>query len=172
MDIPSNTFPDCNGNYASTEVHTWHNSTTTGSPKFDMYKGTQLSVNTYFAQLEKKTGLCAPYKLAHAVLRTAHLDETIRHYEMLLNARMVFDQRPYGAAITYDEEHHRLAFVAVPELADKSAGEGLRVADATGAVGVDFAVAPGLEKQQIVNISHFDIGSCVAPAPAHPAGLA
>jgi catechol 2,3-dioxygenase-like lactoylglutathione lyase family enzyme len=87
----------------------------------------------------------APYKLAHAVLRTAHLDETIRHYEMLLNARMVFDQRPYGAAITYDEEHHRLAFVAVPELADKSAGEGLRVADESGAVGLDVAVAPGLE---------------------------
>ncbi|MDT5202158.1 MAG: hypothetical protein QOH34_3680, partial [Mycobacterium sp.] len=87
----------------------------------------------------------APYKLAHAVLRTAHLDETIRHYELLLNAHMVFDQRPYGAAITYDEEHHRLAFVAVPELANKSAGEGLRVADATGAVGVHVAVAPGLE---------------------------
>jgi catechol 2,3-dioxygenase-like lactoylglutathione lyase family enzyme len=85
----------------------------------------------------------APYKLAHAVLRTGHLDETIRHYELLLNARMVFDQRPNGAAITYDEEHHRLAFVAVPAAADD--GEGVRVADATGAVGLDFSVVPGLE---------------------------
>ncbi len=67
MNIPSNTFPDCDGNYASSEVHTWHNSTTTGSPKFDMYKGTQLSVNTYFAQLERKTGLCEPYALAKAM---------------------------------------------------------------------------------------------------------
>jgi catechol 2,3-dioxygenase-like lactoylglutathione lyase family enzyme len=87
----------------------------------------------------------SPYKLAHAVLRTAHLEETIRHYQVLLNARMVFDQLPYGAAITYDEEHHRLAFVAVPELADKSAGEGIHVADESGAVGLDVTVAPGLE---------------------------
>src|ERR1700738_2772891 len=91
------------------------------------------------------TAPVAPYKLAHAVLRTAHLDETIRHYQLLLNARMVFDQRPYGAAITYDEEHPCLAFVAVPELAEKRAGEGVRVADATGPVGVDVAIAPGLE---------------------------
>ena len=41
--------------------------TTTGSRKFDMYKGTQLSVNTYFAQLESKTGLCKPYALAKAM---------------------------------------------------------------------------------------------------------
>ena len=67
MDIPSNTFPDCKGNYASTEVHTWHNSTTKSTQRFDMYKGTQLSVNTYFAQLERKTGLCLPYALAKAM---------------------------------------------------------------------------------------------------------
>ena len=67
MNIPSNTFPDCEGNYASSEVHTWHNSTTKGSPKFDMTKGTRLSVNTYFAQLERKTGLCEPYALAKAM---------------------------------------------------------------------------------------------------------
>ena len=91
------------------------------------------------------TAPVSPYKLAHAVLRTAHLDETIRHYELLLNARMVFDQRPYGAAITYDEEHHRLAFVAVPASADDGAGESVRVADADGAVGLDVSVAPGLE---------------------------
>jgi catechol 2,3-dioxygenase-like lactoylglutathione lyase family enzyme len=91
------------------------------------------------------TAPVSPYKLAHAVLRTAHLDETIRHYELLLNARMVFDQRPYGAALTYDEEHHRLAFVAVPAPADDGAGEGIRVAGADGAVGLDVSVAPGLE---------------------------
>jgi catechol 2,3-dioxygenase-like lactoylglutathione lyase family enzyme len=91
------------------------------------------------------TAPVSPYKLAHAVLRTAHLDETIRHYQVLLNARMVFDQRPGGAAVTYDEEHHRLAFIAVPALAETNAAEGVRAADATGAVGLDFSVAPGLE---------------------------
>jgi membrane peptidoglycan carboxypeptidase len=67
MNIPSNTFPDCDGYYGSSEVHTWHNSTTSGSPRFDMVKGTRLSVNTYFAQLERKTGLCEPYALAKAM---------------------------------------------------------------------------------------------------------
>ena len=33
----------------------------------NMYSGAQLSVNTYFAQLERKTGLCEPYALAKAM---------------------------------------------------------------------------------------------------------
>jgi membrane peptidoglycan carboxypeptidase len=65
--IPNGSYPDCDGNYPASDTHTWHNSTTTGSPRFDMYKGTQLSVNTYFAQLERKTGLCEPYALARAM---------------------------------------------------------------------------------------------------------
>ena len=32
-----------------------------------MYSGSQLSVNTFFAQLERKTGLCEPYALAKAM---------------------------------------------------------------------------------------------------------
>jgi catechol-2,3-dioxygenase len=88
----------------------------------------------------------SPYKLSHAVLRTAHLDETIHHYELLLNARMVFDQRPRGAALTYDEEHHRLALIAVPAApADQGTGDEFRVADASDAVGLDVSATPGLE---------------------------
>ena len=34
---------------------------------FNMVNGTRQSVNTYFAQLEKKTGLCEPYALAKAM---------------------------------------------------------------------------------------------------------
>jgi catechol 2,3-dioxygenase-like lactoylglutathione lyase family enzyme len=88
----------------------------------------------------------SPYKLSHAVLRTAHLDETIHHYELLLNARMVFDQRPHGAALTYDEEHHRIALVAVPAApADHGMGDQFRVADASDAVGLALSATPGLE---------------------------
>ncbi|HEX2896345.1 MAG TPA: transglycosylase domain-containing protein [Marmoricola sp.] len=65
LDIPSNEFMDCNGPYSNTAVWSVHNSTSSGN--FDMYKGTQLSVNTYFAQLEKKTGLCKPFQLAQAM---------------------------------------------------------------------------------------------------------
>ncbi len=65
MSIPSNTFPDCDGYYGSSEVHDWHNSTDSG--RMNMYTGAQLSVNTFFAQLERKTGLCEPYALARAM---------------------------------------------------------------------------------------------------------
>jgi membrane peptidoglycan carboxypeptidase len=65
MSIPNNTFPDCDGMYAATDVHEWHNSTNSG--RMNMYSGAQQSVNTYFAQLERKTGLCEPYSLAKAM---------------------------------------------------------------------------------------------------------
>ncbi|MDQ1425005.1 MAG: hypothetical protein QOD72_2503 [Acidimicrobiaceae bacterium] len=91
----------------------------------------------------------APYKLAHAVLRTAHLDESIAYYRALLSARVVFEQRPFGAGLTYDEEHHRIALLAVPEAVPSDVGTvpGMTVADANGAdlSAVTFAAAPGLE---------------------------
>ncbi len=39
-----------------------HNSTDSGL--MNMYTGTQLSVNTFYAQLEARTGVCEPYRLA------------------------------------------------------------------------------------------------------------
>ncbi len=62
MDIPQNEFMTCNGPYPVRAP--WSVSNSTGSGTFNMYRGTQHSVNTYFAQLEKKTGLCKPYDLA------------------------------------------------------------------------------------------------------------
>jgi len=41
------------------------NSTSSGN--MNMYSGTRLSVNTYYMQLEQKTGVCAPYQLAQAM---------------------------------------------------------------------------------------------------------
>jgi membrane peptidoglycan carboxypeptidase len=63
--IPQNEFADCNGQYPSTQLWEPHNSTKNGF--FNMYQGAQLSVNTYFAQLEKKTGLCKPFALARSM---------------------------------------------------------------------------------------------------------
>ena len=62
LSIPQNDFQDCNGPYPVYAPYPVHNSTKSGT--FDMYVGTQESVNTYFAQLEQKTGLCRPYDLA------------------------------------------------------------------------------------------------------------
>ena len=55
-------YRTCTGNYPSTETFTFHNSTDSGNK--DMYSGMQESVNTFFVQLEKMTGLCAPWELA------------------------------------------------------------------------------------------------------------
>jgi catechol 2,3-dioxygenase-like lactoylglutathione lyase family enzyme len=92
----------------------------------------------------------SPYKFAHAVLRTAHLEEAIRYYQTLLNARIVADHSPFSAGLTYDEEHHRLALIAVPDApaVDHGTIEGMQhVADANGAdlTDIAFSAAPGLE---------------------------
>ena len=56
-------YPTCGGhNFFSTDV--WEPENSTDSGTFNLYTGTQLSVNTFFAQLEKQTGLCEPYRLA------------------------------------------------------------------------------------------------------------
>jgi membrane peptidoglycan carboxypeptidase len=60
--IPQNEFRTCNGPYTSFDTWDPHNSTGNGTKT--MYTGMQESVNTYFAQLERATGLCMPYQLA------------------------------------------------------------------------------------------------------------
>ncbi len=42
----------------------WPVGNSTGSGTFDLYEGTQQSVNTFFAELEARTGLCEPVTLA------------------------------------------------------------------------------------------------------------
>jgi membrane peptidoglycan carboxypeptidase len=67
MSIPQNDFETCDGPYPVYSPWVVHNSTGFGVRSFDMYGGTQQSVNTYFAQLEKKTGLCKPYAMARSM---------------------------------------------------------------------------------------------------------
>lgn len=63
--LAENTFRTCDGFYQSTG--TWPPSNSTGAGTYDLYTGTRNSVNTFFAQLEQKTGLCEPYKLAKSM---------------------------------------------------------------------------------------------------------
>lgn len=62
LTLANSSFEDCNGPFASSDSHTWHNST--GSGTFDLYSGTQQSVNTFYAQLFRDTGMCEPWNLA------------------------------------------------------------------------------------------------------------
>ncbi|MEP7090600.1 MAG: transglycosylase domain-containing protein, partial [Nocardioidaceae bacterium] len=62
LSIPESNFRTCNGHLLSAD--TWSPQNSTGAGTFDLYSGTQLSVNTFFAQLEERTGLCKPVTLA------------------------------------------------------------------------------------------------------------
>lgn len=65
MDIPDGNFTTCDGPYYGSG--SWPVSNSTGSGSFNLYTGTQMSVNTFFAQLEERTGMCEPLALADAM---------------------------------------------------------------------------------------------------------
>ena len=60
--LPNNRFKTCDGYLRSSDV--WQPQNSTGSGTFNLYTGAQRSVNTFFAQLEQRTGLCQPVRLA------------------------------------------------------------------------------------------------------------
>ncbi len=60
--LPVDRFRGCHGRLTSDKV--WTPSNSTGSGLFDLRTGTRRSVNTFFAQLELRTGICGPYRLA------------------------------------------------------------------------------------------------------------
>lgn len=63
MTLSDSAFDTCGGGryYGSGE---WNVANSTGEGTYNMYSGTQKSVNTFYAQLEAETGLCEPWKLA------------------------------------------------------------------------------------------------------------
>ncbi|NUS52828.1 MAG: PASTA domain-containing protein, partial [Nocardioidaceae bacterium] len=65
ISIPLHSFRGCTGYLQGT--NSWSPENSTGAGTFNLYTGTQQSVNTFFAQLEVRTGLCKPAKLAKAM---------------------------------------------------------------------------------------------------------
>ena len=65
----------------------------------------------------RERGRVAPIKLAHVVRRTSRFDEMLAWYRTLLEAEIVYSN-PMLAFLTYDEEHHRIAILAMPGLVD------------------------------------------------------
>jgi catechol-2,3-dioxygenase len=57
----------------------------------------------------------SPSLFAPFVLRTADREPLKKWYMTVLNARLVFENE-YIAFVTYDDEHHRVAFVQIPGL--------------------------------------------------------
>lgn len=55
--------------------------------------------------------MAAPVKLAHVVFKTGRLKEMVQWYCNVLEGRVVY-ANDMLAFVTYDDEHHRVAFVA------------------------------------------------------------
>lgn len=68
--------------------------------------------------MEKHT---PPAKLAHFVVRTSRYREVVDYYKDLLCAHQSF-ANDVLTFLTYDDEHHRIAVLHVPALADQQAG--------------------------------------------------
>lgn len=61
----------------------------------------------------------SPYKLSHVAIQTARFAEVRDWYATVLDAHVVFDNGKI-ALLTYDDEHHRIAIIHGPRLADRS----------------------------------------------------
>ncbi|WP_159083491.1 transglycosylase domain-containing protein [Nocardioides terrigena] len=94
MEIPDSEFETCNGPYIGDGG--WNVSNSTGEGTYDLYSGTQKSVNTFFAQLEARTGMCEPLELAEQMGIT--LPETQKVPSWILG---VSDSNPLTMAEAY-----------------------------------------------------------------------
>jgi catechol-2,3-dioxygenase len=68
--------------------------------------------------------MASPKKLSHIVLQTNRRQEMVDWYSAVLGAEVLYDN-PHICFISYDEEHHRVAFLDPGPLAernDKAAG--------------------------------------------------
>ncbi len=54
--------------------------------------------------------MAKPVKFAHVVYQTRRFDEMVEWYQMVFEAKVVH-QNPALAFLTYDDEHHRFAFI-------------------------------------------------------------
>ena len=63
----------------------------------------------------------SPVKLAHFVLRTSRYDELVNWYKTVFGAHAAFENEML-TFLTYDEEHHRVAILRMPDLGEQPAG--------------------------------------------------
>jgi catechol 2,3-dioxygenase-like lactoylglutathione lyase family enzyme len=62
-----------------------------------------------------------PSKLAHVVLRSPNFQKMIDWYKAVLGAEASYENEGL-AFLTYDEEHHRVAIINMPHLAQRPSG--------------------------------------------------
>lgn len=80
-----------------------------------------MSEQTLEMPAAQQTGIVSPSRLAHFVLRTSRMKEMVEFYTFVLNGQTAFANDEI-AFISYDDEHHRIAFINIPGLAPQPAG--------------------------------------------------
>lgn len=89
---------------------------------------TQKSVNS----------LAVPVKIAHVVFRTRRFDEMLNWYQRVFDAR-VQHKNPAVAFLTFDDEHHRFAFVNLAVVSPDSSEPSDGIASGVDHVAFTFA---------------------------------
>jgi hypothetical protein len=69
---------------------------------------------------KQTSGSSSPAKIAHFVIRTTPecFEEMWKWYLVVLDAEIAF-QNPFSCFMTYDDEHHRVAVIAMPGLVER-----------------------------------------------------
>lgn len=68
-----------------------------------------------------RSRMAKPVKLAHFVVRTSRYKEVVDFYKLVFRADASFENEVLSF-LTFDEEHHRVAVLHVPGLADQPEG--------------------------------------------------
>jgi catechol 2,3-dioxygenase-like lactoylglutathione lyase family enzyme len=78
-------------------------------------------IGTDSAGHDLRAAIVSPSKFAHFVLRTNKYAAMLDWYKTVLNAKPAFENEGL-AFLSYDDEHHRVAILNIPTLADQPEG--------------------------------------------------
>ena len=84
-----------------------------------------------------------PQKFVHVVYRTRRFDEMLAWYQFVFDARVQY-QNPALAFLTYDDEHHRFAFIDLEVLRPNGDNTDLRSLVGVDHVAYTYASLPDL----------------------------
>ncbi len=77
--------------------------------------------HTAARSLAAPSPMVSPSRLAHVVMRTSRFEEMVEWYTFVLNGTLAYKD-PGIAFLAYDDEHHRVAFINIPNLGEQPAG--------------------------------------------------
>ncbi len=84
ISIPESNFETCDGSIRSSQSWTVGNYSGASSGSYNLRTGTEKSINTFFAQLEQRTGICEPANIAaDAGMTRANVDDQGEAEELL-----------------------------------------------------------------------------------------